>query len=107
MAPGGEIPRDVARGARSRGGEIPVTPVSTSTNLVAGTGTIACSSNQKKQSDWFLLILVAKKLIQLPELIARSPVNARFHLRFRAARALIAQSLGRAAEFAEVHGNWP
>ena len=35
---------------------------------------------KKKQSDWFSLILVAKKLnlIQLPDLTARSPVNARF-----------------------------
>ena len=79
-------------------------PVSTSANLVARTGTIACSSIEKKQYAWFSLILVAKKLnlIQLPELTARSPVNARFQLGFRAAHALIAQSLGRAAEFAEV-----
>ena len=47
--------------------------VSTSANLVARTGTVACYSIEKKQPDWFLLILVAKKLnlIQLPELTAR------------------------------------
>ena len=57
-------------------------PVSTSANLVARTGTIACSGIEKKQSDWLSLILVAKKLnmIQLPELNARSPVNACFQL---------------------------
>ena len=81
----------------------PLRPVSTSANSVARTGTIACSSIEKK-SDWLSLILVAKKLnmIQLPELTARSPVNARFRLGFRAAHALILPSLGRAAEFAEV-----
>ena len=70
-------------------------PVSTSANLVARTGTVACSSIEKKQSDWFSLILVAKKLnlIQLPELTARSPVNAGFQLGFRAAHALIAHRL--------------
>ena len=48
-----------------------------------------------KQSDWFSLILVAKKLnlIQLPEPTARTPVNARFKLGFRAAHALIAHRL--------------
>ena len=47
---------------------------------VARTGTIACSSIEKKQADWLSLILVAKKLnlIQLPELTARSPVNDLF-----------------------------
>ena len=70
-------------------------PVSTSANSVARTGTIACSSIKKKQSDWLSLILVAKKLnlIQLPELTARSPVNARFQLGFRAVHALIAHPL--------------
>ena len=70
-------------------------PVSTSANLVARTGTIACSSIEKKQSDWLSLILVAKKLnlIQLLELTTRSPVNARFQLGFRAAHALIANRL--------------
>ena len=70
-------------------------PVSTSANLVARTGTAACSSIEKKQSDWFSLILVAKKLnlIQLPELTARSPVNARFQLGFRSKHALIAHRL--------------
>ena len=78
--------------------------VSTSANSVARTGTIACSSIEKKKSDWLSLILVAKKLnlIQLPELTTRSPVNARFQLGFQAAHALIVSSLGRAAEFAEV-----
>ena len=49
-------------------------------------------SIEKKQSDWFSLTLVAKKLnfIQLPELTARSPVNARFQLGFRAASLSIA-----------------
>ena len=63
--------------------------------MVARTGTIACSGIEKKQSDWFSLILVAKKLslVQLPELTARSPVNARFQLGFRAAHALIAHCL--------------
>ena len=58
-------------------------------------GTVACSSIEKKQSDWFSLILVAKtlNLIQLPELTARSPVNAGFQLGFRAAHALIAHHL--------------
>ena len=67
-------------------------PVSISANLVARTGTVACSSIEKKQSDWFSLTLVAKKLnlIQLPELTARSPVNARFQLGFRAASLSIA-----------------
>ena len=61
----------------------PLRPVSTSANLAARTGTIACSSIEKKQSDWLLLILVAKKLnlIQFPELTARSPVNARGQIR--------------------------
>ena len=60
-----------------------------------GTGTVACFGIEMKQSDWFSLILVAKKLnlIQLPELTARSPVNARFKLGFRAAHALIAHRL--------------
>ena len=73
----------------------PLRPVSTSANLVARTGTVACSGIEMKQSDWFSLILVAKKLhlIQLPELTARSPVNARFKLGFRAAHALIAHHL--------------
>ena len=64
---------------------------------VARTGTIACSSIEKKRSDWLSLILVAKKLnlIQLPELAARSPVNlnTRFQLGFRAAHAQIAHRL--------------
>ena len=79
-------------------------PVFTSANSVARTGTIACSSIEKKKSDWLSLILVAKKLnlVQLPELTARSPVNARFQLGFQAAHALILPSLGRAVEFAEV-----
>ena len=49
------------------------------------------SSIEKTQADWLSLTLVAKKLnlIQLPELTARSPVNARFQLGFRAAHALI------------------
>ena len=70
-------------------------PVSTSANLAARIGTVACSSIEKKQSDWFSFILVAKKLnlIQLPELTARSPVNAGFQLGFRAAHALIAHRL--------------
>ena len=44
------------------------------------TGMITCSSIEKKQSDWLSLILVVKKLnlIQLAELIARSPVNTCF-----------------------------
>ena len=73
----------------------PLRPVSTSANLVARTGTVACSGIEMKQSDWFSLILVAKKLhlIQLLELTARSPVNARFKLGFRAAHALIAHRL--------------
>ena len=56
---------------------------------------VACSSNEKKQSDWFSVILVAKRLdlIQLPELTVRSLVNARFQLGFRAAHALIAHRL--------------
>ena len=37
-------------------------PVSTSANSVARTGTIACSSIEKKKSDWLSLILVAIKL---------------------------------------------
>ena len=67
-------------------------PVSTSANLVAWTGTVACSSIEKKQSDWFSLILVAKKLnlIQLPELTVRPPVKARFQLGFQAASLSIA-----------------
>ena len=79
-------------------------PVSTSTNLGVRNGTIACSSIEKKQSDWLPLILVAKKLnlIQFPELTARSPVNARFQLGFRAAHTPNSPSLGRPAEFAEV-----
>ena len=70
-------------------------PVSTSANLVTRTGTIACSSIEKKQLDWLSLILVAKKLnlIQIPGLTARSPVNPRFQLGFRAAHALIAHRL--------------
>ena len=70
-------------------------PVSTLANLVARIDTIACSSIEKKQSDWLSLILVEKKLnlIQLPELTARSPVNARFQLGFPAAHALIAHRL--------------
>ena len=70
-------------------------PISTSANLVARTGMIACSSIEKKQSDWLSLILVAKKLnlIQLPELVARVPVNARFQLGFRAAHGLITHRL--------------
>ena len=77
------------------GGPAALRPISTSANLVARTGTVACSSVEKKQSDWLSLILVAKKLnlIQLPELTARSPVNARFQLGFRAAHALIAHRL--------------
>ena len=100
---GGEIPKG-GRAGRARfpgiwpggrdhgGGEIPGTPVSTSANLVARTGTVACFSIEKKQSDWCSLTLVAKKLnlIQLPELTARSPVNARFQLGFRAASLSIA-----------------
>ena len=56
---------------------------------------IACSSIEKKKSDWLPLILVTKKLklIQLPELTARSPVNARFQLGFRATHVQIAQHL--------------
>ena len=79
-------------------------PVSTSANSVALTGTIACSSIEKKKSDWLSLILVAKKLnlIQLPELTPRSPVNARFQLGFQAAHAPMLLSLGRTVEFAEV-----
>ena len=67
-------------------------PVSTSANLFVRTGTVACSSIEKKQSDWFSLILVAKKLIliQLPELTPRSPANARLQLEFRAASLSIA-----------------
>ena len=70
-------------------------PVSTSANLVARTDTIACSSIEKKQSDWLSLILVAKtlNLIQLPELTGSSQVNARFQLEFRAAHALITHRL--------------
>ena len=58
-------------------------------------GTIACSRIEKRRSDWLSLILVAKKLnlIQLPELAARSPVNACFQLGFRAAHAQIANRL--------------
>ena len=60
--------------------------------FVARTGTIACS---RKQCYWLALILFAKKLnlIQLPELTARSRVNARFQLGFRAAHALISHRL--------------
>ena len=60
--------------------------------FVARTGTIACS---RKQCYWLTLILFAKKfnLIQLPELTARSRVNARFQLGFRAAHALISHRL--------------
>ena len=70
-------------------------PVSTSANFVARTGTVACSSIEKKQSDWISLILDATKLnlIQLPELTARSPVNARFQLRFHTVHSLTAHRL--------------
>ena len=68
------------------------------------TGTIACSSIEKKKSDWLPLILVTKKLklIQLPELTARSPVNARFQLGFRATHVQIAHHLVERRKFAEM-----
>ena len=91
-AQGGRDPQGFGPEGEITGGKIPGTPVSTSANLVARTGTVACFSIEKKQSDWCSLTLVAKKLnlIQLPELTARSPVNARFQLGFRAASLSIA-----------------
>ena len=79
-------------------------PVSTSANLVARTGTIACSGIEKKQSDWLSLILVAKK-VELDSTSRTERAFANKHL----LSALISicacpnsPSLGRAAEFAEV-----
>ena len=82
--------------------------VSTSANLVARTSTVACSSIEKKQSDWFSLILVAKKLnlIQFPELTARSPVGkSSLSTWISSCACPDSPSLGRAAEFAEVETN--